>query len=171
MSARCLDRSPMHLLHRAAQCAENIFIARVRNLTPRQLIVLLTVAAHEGLSQTDLAEFTGVDRNTTTDLVIRLRRKGLLQRRRNPRDARAYVVKPTDEGSRMLRTAEPIAKDVDGCVLAAMPAGRRERFLRSLRLVIETLETGTQKTAYASSREQRQRVVRLSRPSRCDLSD
>src|SRR6185312_16697833 len=110
-----LHRSPIHLLHRAGQCAGDIFHAETKDgdLTPRQLAVLVTVAQNEGLSQTGLVDRTGIDRSTLADIVRRLQRKGLLQRRRTKEDARAYAVKLTDEGRRVLRTAEPIAKKVD----------------------------------------------------------
>jgi hypothetical protein len=50
--ARLLDRSPIHLLHRAIQAAADIFAAEMKDdLTPRQLAVLVTVANNEGLSQ------------------------------------------------------------------------------------------------------------------------
>ena len=73
------------------------------DLTPRQLAVLVTVANNEGLSQTGLVDRTGIDRSTLADIVRRLQRKGLLQRRRTKEDARAYAVKLTDEGRRVLR--------------------------------------------------------------------
>ena len=102
-----LARSPIHLLHRAGQCAGDIFHAemKVDGLTPRQLAVLVTVAQNEGLSQTGLVERTGIDRSTLADIVRRMQRKGLLQRRRTKEDARAYAVKLTDEGRKALRTA------------------------------------------------------------------
>src|SRR4029434_1329083 len=79
-----LQRSPIHLLHRAGQCAGDIFHAEMKDgdLTPRQLAVLVTVAQNEGLSQTGLVDRTGIDRSTLADIVRRLQRKGLLQRRR-----------------------------------------------------------------------------------------
>ena len=44
-----LGRSPMHLLHRALQCADDCFLHDVpTDLTPRQLVVLLAVAETEG---------------------------------------------------------------------------------------------------------------------------
>lgn len=64
-------------------------------LTPRQLAVLISVAGHPGLNQTQLVKLTGTDRSTLADLVKRLQRKGLLQRRRTREDARAYSVKLT----------------------------------------------------------------------------
>ncbi|MGH9810564.1 MAG: MarR family winged helix-turn-helix transcriptional regulator, partial [Terriglobia bacterium] len=92
------------------------------DLTPRQLAVLVTVAQNEGLSQTGLVDRTGIDRSTLADIVRRLQKKGLIQRRRTKEDARAYAVKLTDEGKRVLRTAEPIARRVDDRILDALPS-------------------------------------------------
>ncbi|MCK9911289.1 MarR family transcriptional regulator, partial [Microbacteriaceae bacterium K1510] len=79
------------------------------DLTPRQYAVLVAVAQNEGVSQTLLVEKTGVDRSTLADIVRRMLKKGLLQRRRTKEDARAYSVKLTDEGWRVLKAADPLA--------------------------------------------------------------
>src|SRR4029078_790282 len=115
-----LARSRIHLLHRAGQCAGDIFHAemKVDGLTPRQLAVLVTVSQNEGLSQTGLVERTGIDRSTRANLSRRMQRKGLLQRRRTKEDARAYAVKLTDEGRKALRTAEPLARTGDATLLS-----------------------------------------------------
>jgi DNA-binding MarR family transcriptional regulator len=137
-----LSRSPIHLLHRAGQCAGDIFHAELKDgdLTPRQLAVLVTVAHNEGLSQTGLVDRTGIDRSTLADIVRRMQRKGLLQRRRTKEDARAYAVKLTDEGRRVLRTAEPLAKRVDERILEALPARQREQFIDELLAIADTLQ-------------------------------
>jgi hypothetical protein len=72
-----LQRSPVHLLHRAVQCAEDLFHGEMHrdNLTPRQVGVLIVVAEQEGLSQTGLVERTGIDRSTMADMVNRMQRK------------------------------------------------------------------------------------------------
>ena len=80
----------------------------------------MTVAQNEGLSQTGLVDRTGIDRSTLADIVRRMQRKGLLQRRRTKEDARAYAVKLTDEGRRVLRIAEPLSKRVDERILDAL---------------------------------------------------
>lgn len=136
-----LDRSPIHLLHRAGQCAGEIFVGEVgeAKLTPRQYAVLLTVAQHEGLSQTDLVEKTGIDRSTLADIVRRMLKKGLLQRRRTKEDARAYAVRLTDEGRRILESCGPLAKRVDDLILEALPANNRDQFLADLMTIIESL--------------------------------
>lgn len=137
-----LERSPLHLLHRAGQCAGDIFQAEMANgdLTPRQFAVLVTVAQNEGLSQTHLVERTGIDRSTLADIVRRMLKKGLLQRRRTKEDARAYAVKLTEEGWRTLKQAEPMAKRVDDRILAVLSGNQqRERFVTDLNTIIEVL--------------------------------
>jgi DNA-binding MarR family transcriptional regulator len=136
-----LERSPIHLLHRAGQCAGDIFQAEMASgdLTPRQFAVLLTVAHNEGLSQTDLVEKTGIDRSTLADIVRRMLKKGLLQRRRTKEDARAYAVKLTDEGWRILKSAEPMAKRVDDRILSALPNAQRDRFMTDLNTIVQAL--------------------------------
>lgn len=109
------------------------------DLTPRQYAILLTVAQNEGLSQTHLVEKTGIDRSTLADIVRRLLKKGLLQRRRTKDDARAYAVKLTEEGFRILKSAEPMAKKVDDRILAALPNQQRERFVQDLNTIVKAL--------------------------------
>jgi MarR family transcriptional regulator, temperature-dependent positive regulator of motility len=135
-----LERSPIHLLHRATQSADSVFDTKIGgDLTTRQLAVLEAVAVHEGANQPILGQVTGIDRSTTTYLVKRLMRKGLLQRRRTTADTRAYAVNLTNEGRRALRKLGPAVKAVDKHVLASLPEARREPFLSSLRSVIATL--------------------------------
>ncbi len=92
------------------------------DLTPRQYAVLVAVSQNEGVSQTHLVDKTGVDRSTLADIVRRMLKKGLLQRRRTKEDARAYAVKLTDEGWKVLKAADPLAKKVDDKILACFPA-------------------------------------------------
>jgi DNA-binding MarR family transcriptional regulator len=136
-----LDRSPAHLLHRVGQCAEDIFHAHTKgiDLTPRQFAVLDAVQAAEGLSQTGLVERTGIDRSTLADIVRRLQRKGLLERRRSNSDKRAYEVKLTHEGRRILQKVQPLAKKVDDLIFASLPGKDGETFLSSLQSFIAKL--------------------------------
>jgi DNA-binding MarR family transcriptional regulator len=137
-----LDRSPTHLLHRAGQCAYEIFQLEVQggDVTPRQIAVLMMVASNEGLSQTRLVELTGIDRSTLADIVRRLQRKGLLHRRRTREDARAYAVKLTEEGRQLLKSAAPVSDRVDQRILEALPAASREKFLDDLAMIVERLQ-------------------------------
>jgi DNA-binding MarR family transcriptional regulator len=66
--------SALHLLHRAGQCADELFALNVgkTELTPRQYAVLAAAAASEDLSQTALVDATGIDRSTLADIVALL---------------------------------------------------------------------------------------------------
>jgi MarR family transcriptional regulator, temperature-dependent positive regulator of motility len=149
-----LQQSPMHLLHRAGQHADSLFDAGAResNLTPRQLAVLIEVGHSDGPNQTEIAERTGVDRSTLSELVRRLQKKRLLQRRRTKEDARAYSVAVTDKGRQLLRTIEPIAKRIDEQVLAALTSRQRERFIDALKSIVAAVQ-GSSKDVHERSVE------------------
>lgn len=137
-----LERSPIHLLHRASQVAGNIFQAEMGNedLTPRQYALLVAISQNEGLSQTDLVARTGIDRSTLADVIRRMLKKGLIQRRRTREDARAYAVKLTEQGRRALQSCEPMARRVDQRILDALASqDQRQRFLTDLMTIVTAL--------------------------------
>ena len=136
-----LDRSAMHLLHRAGQCATDAFMAEAHSsgLTPRQFAVVTTIAEEEGLTQTELVERTGIDRSTLAEIVGRLLGRGLIHRRRAKEDARAYAIKLTSQGWKSLRDAEPAATATDTRLLAALPPSKRQDFVDLLNLIVSTV--------------------------------
>lgn len=151
-SADRLDRSPVHLLHRASQFASDIFQEEIAGeLTPRQFAILLTVAQNEGLSQTDLVERTGIDRSTLADVIRRMLKKGLLHRRRTREDARAYAVKLTEEGWRVLKQTEPLARRADEKVLSVLSNAERDRFVKGLTEIVRSLEASGDEAEEAAS--------------------
>jgi MarR family transcriptional regulator, temperature-dependent positive regulator of motility len=52
----------------------------------------------------------------------------------------AYVLKLTEEGERVLRAVEPLAKRVDARVLNALPGRQRAEFVAALRSIVRMLE-------------------------------
>lgn len=130
-----LERSPSHLLHRALQLALDIYTAETGPgaVTQRQYALLTAVASHEGCSQSDLVRLTGIDRSTLAELVARLIGKGLLGRERSATDARANLVRLTDEGRAVMEAAAPKVAAADARILDLLPAGKRGAFLKILR--------------------------------------
>ena len=120
--ADALDRSMIHLLHRASQRASEIFAIETRDfdLTARQFAVLSTVAQHEGLSQTDLVRLTGIDRSTLADVVQRLLRRGIIQRERTTQDGRTYAVSLSAQGRELLDAIKPYVRRADRAVLSCL---------------------------------------------------
>jgi DNA-binding MarR family transcriptional regulator len=141
--AVALDSSALHLLHRAGQCAEELFTTETgkTDLTPRQFAVLASVAQKPDISQTGLVEETGVDRSTLADIVRRLVKKGLLQRKRTRRDARMYAVRLTPKGLGALTAARPAAARVDQRLLSPLRAEQRSGFIAALGEIVRAMTT------------------------------
>jgi DNA-binding MarR family transcriptional regulator len=112
---------------------------RTGGLTPRQLAVMMVIGDKEGLNQTELVDRTGIDRSTMADLVARLTRRGLVQRRRTKEDARAYAIKLSPQGAKALREAQPGAAAADQKLLASLPPAKRQEFLDTLNLIVAAI--------------------------------
>ena len=124
-------RSLSHLLKRAAQFANHIYMSEVgkSGLTHRQFTVLLAVDNNDGKSQTDLVKLTGIDRSTLADLVSRLLAQGYLQRKRSKEDGRTNAIRITTVGKKMLKMAQPGADEVDRLLSSIIPSADRKTFL------------------------------------------
>ncbi len=144
-----LDASALHLLHRAGQCAEVLFTneAAKADMTPRQFTVLICVGQNPDISQTGLVEQTGVDRSTLADVVRRLVKKGLLQRKRTRRDARTYAVRLTQKGSNLLNTVKPLASKVDQRILSVLRADQRGAFIDALSEIVRAMSRSVPKAS------------------------
>lgn len=111
------------------------------DLTPRQYAVLTCVSHNPDISQTGLVEQTGVDRSTLADIVRRLVKKGLLQRKRTRRDARMYAVRLTAKGQAALGAAKPVASRVDQRILSALKTDQRGDFIEALGEIVKSLHS------------------------------
>ena len=132
-----VDDIVIHLLHRVSQRADEFFAeeAGEAGLTARQFAVLLSVARSDDPFQTEIVESTGIDRSTVAEMVRRMVGKRLLQRRRSRQDARAYVVRLTDRGREVLKSAEPKALQAGTAVLARLSGEQRRAFVEALKAV------------------------------------
>ncbi len=133
--------SAIHLLHRAGQCADEIFSMNLMagTMTPRQFAVLKAVEGCVEPSQTTLVDMTGIDRSTVADIVRRLVERGLVARKRTRRDARMYALRLTAKGNAALRSAEPAALTTDEKLLAALAPGERRAFVDALARIVKTI--------------------------------
>jgi DNA-binding MarR family transcriptional regulator len=103
-------------------------------LTPAQQFALLTVAGNpsdEPLTIGDLARQTFSTMNTTSALVRRMERAGLVRTRRSAKDRRCVFVKLTPLGERRLRPST-------AAVVEALRAAADEQGRAQLRAAFET---------------------------------
>jgi DNA-binding MarR family transcriptional regulator len=180
-TGKALERSPSHLLHRALQLALDIYAEETGPdaVTQRQYAVLAAVAAHEGLTQTDLVRSTGIDRSTLADLVARMIGKSLLARQRSTADARANTVSLTEAGRAALEAAKPKVAAADARILKLLPTRKRDAFLGVLRdmgrvaeAMADTVDTGAdlkqkkKKKAKPAKAEKPLKLARAAKPAK-----
>jgi DNA-binding MarR family transcriptional regulator len=67
-------------------------------VTANQFVLLSLLAENGGVTQRDLVTRASSDPNTIRQMLDVLRRKGLVQRARHPRDARAWQISLTGRG-------------------------------------------------------------------------
>ena len=141
-----LEHSPLHLFHRAVQVVTEIYQSEMSeyDLTARQYAVLVALARSEGLSQSKLVDATGIDRSTMADIVRRMLKKGIIQRKRDKDDARAYEVTITSEGTRLYNDVQPIVRRIEDKLLSALNGKRVDEFLSHFGLIVSPARTGDQ---------------------------
>lgn len=123
---------------------KNLRIGRLlENVRPglgiSQVLVLhaLERAPAEGASMGDLADEVGVTVPTTTGLVHRLARDGLVERRAHPSDRRIVLVALTAEGRAVARRAAAYLAEMMGNLLSDLEAGEREGLAHAFERVFE----------------------------------
>mgnify|MGYP002714862382 CR=1 FL=1 len=134
-----LENVPSHLLRRAHFKAEEIFANTFsrESVTPRQKAALILLHQDPGLSQNTLAERLAMDRNTVAEMIKRMHRGGLIERRPSPTDARAYQLYIAPAGVELLCRVMPRDATVEDQLLARLPEEYRSLFVKCLRLIAD----------------------------------
>lgn len=106
-------------------------------LSLSQVLALLALerASAGGASMRELAEELGVTVPTTTGLVDRLAREGLVERRPHATDRRVVLVLPTAEGRDAVRRSAAYLAEVMAAVLSDVDEGERESLVRAVERV------------------------------------
>jgi len=104
-------------------------------LTPKGYGALLVVAAEGPLPQRERAERQGIDRTTAVAVVDGLEAAGLVERRRDPVDRRAYALQITRKGRNRLPRAGEAVTAVEQAALAGLSKSDRVVLRRCLELI------------------------------------
>ena len=96
---------PGYLLRRLHQIHYALFFEKCAgfDITPVQYGLLTTLSVNPDLDQNSLARELGIDRTNVADVLNRLARRGLLERRRSPDDGRMVLARLTRAGERLTR--------------------------------------------------------------------
>ncbi len=101
-------------------------------IKPRGYGVLVVLAEEGPAPQRTVGERLGIDKNTMVVIVDELEEPGLVQRRRNPQDRRAYELTLTDAGHEALLEVESVVEGVEELVLAPLDEEGRQQLHESL---------------------------------------
>ncbi|HPJ95548.1 MAG TPA: MarR family transcriptional regulator, partial [Deltaproteobacteria bacterium] len=82
--------------------------AKGYDITPEQLSVLAWLRQQEGMNQSQLGEKVFKDRHNMTRILGLLEKKGLIDRRPDETDSRAYRLYLSDAGRDILKNLRPI---------------------------------------------------------------
>lgn len=97
---------------------------------------LSVIDAAGPISQQELGEYVKKDRTTIVALVDDLEEAGLVERRRNPEDRRAYALELTDEGRDWLAAAGPALAGAEDRLLNDLDEDERARLLETLQRLL-----------------------------------
>lgn len=106
-------------LHTIDQAIHEAFRTRAP-LRVSPWMVCRALSDNPGVSQTTLVDLSGVDRSTLSDIVRRLIDGGLIDRRDNKYDSRAWTLVLTKKGETLTRESTAIAEEVTSALLASV---------------------------------------------------
>jgi DNA-binding MarR family transcriptional regulator len=134
-----LWRRPGYLVRRLHQIHSALFFDECSEfeITPVQYGVLTTLSLNPDIDQNSLAQEVGIDRTNVADVLLRLARRGLVQRRRSQQDRRAVLARLTPEGAKLTRSMLNAMKRAQERLLEPLDAGEREQFLGMLLRLVD----------------------------------
>jgi DNA-binding MarR family transcriptional regulator len=99
--------------------------------------VLMPLFQQDDLRIGELAARAALSKQSMTALVAACEEHGLVERRRDPDDGRAFRVRLTRRGKRFRRTAEAILADLDAEIVALLGRPRHDALVEALRGVMQ----------------------------------
>jgi DNA-binding MarR family transcriptional regulator len=123
-------------LGRALMAAEQP-VLRAYDLTMWGYVVLLALGDRPRRTQAALAREIGADKTRIIEDLDDLQDRGLIERRPDPGDRRAHLLSLTPAGRRIRDLAQAAVQGGEERLLARLPAGDREAFLRALQALAD----------------------------------
>jgi DNA-binding MarR family transcriptional regulator len=102
---------------------------RAINITPGQASVLIVISRNPGLTQAALARAMGIEKPTMLEVVDKLDRIGLIERRAFPNDRRSRALHLTPRGDRFVGELATSLLDQESRMLESFTPQEREQFI------------------------------------------
>lgn len=109
------------------------------DIKPPHLDILVNLYRFEGISQQELARKLLVGRSNMSMLLPQMEKRGLLERRPDPKDKRVLRLALTDEGRALSEKAMRIQTDLIERTLSATPIEDCQRLADNMDLLIQRM--------------------------------
>jgi DNA-binding MarR family transcriptional regulator len=122
--------------------------ARRVGATGAQWKTLLAVSRHEGINQGGLAELLEVEPITLCRMIDRLEDSGLVERRRDPADRRAWQIFLTDAAAPVLERLRAHADAIFDTAFNGLDAGAKAQLADALGRIRDNLQAEPKEVAH-----------------------
>lgn len=122
--------------------------ARAVGATRAQWKTLFVLSRNEGLNQGALADRLEVEPITLCRMIDRLEEAGLVERRRDPNDRRAWRIFLTDAARPKIAKLQALANDMFEDILIGISPDERDQFAHTLNTLRDNLLVEPKDTAH-----------------------
>jgi len=129
-------------LRMAQEAAFQAFSRRSQAIgeSPGRFATLTLIARNPGISQTALSQASGRNKSSVTPVVEDLVRRGLVERKREHRDRRAYCLNLTPAGKKTLTELTRCARRHERNLDTIIGHGERKRFIAILKKIAADID-------------------------------
>lgn len=106
------------------------------DIGPGQFHMLMMLDRQDGVSQRSLSEMSRIDETTVARSIRRLVDGDYIVRERDESDQRAYVIRLTGKGRKVIETLDEISREFDSEIFDGFDESERERTLELLRRMV-----------------------------------
>ena len=116
-------------------------LARREGITSAQWLTLglLSQVGEQGMTPTELCRQLCVSKQNMTGMIVRLEKKGLIERQPEPRDRRSFRVAATDKGAKMVQNLEDDGREFFSRQVDMLEEESLQNMSESLARVLEAL--------------------------------
>jgi DNA-binding MarR family transcriptional regulator len=104
-----------------------------------QYKVISVIHSHGPISVGNLGRLVGSAQSTTSEMVARLTKAGLVTKVRGPYDGRVVMVELTDQGRQLMRRRRKRVREGYQGLFERLQGGQQERFVDSIRYLNDLL--------------------------------
>ena len=131
-----------HLVRLAQQVHSRLWSSVVsQEVTSPQFLLLSVLDKTPDIDQRTAAGAASLDRSTGSELIARLARRGLIERRRDELDMRRFLLRLTPEGEELLSELLPAIRRLNETMIELVPSEHRAAFLAGIEAFVRDGES------------------------------